>query len=375
MVTLLLKTLKWLQFTIKIPLRQLGLKVISEALKLNMDKDDLIKLISNIRVQIGHKRAKVEIYDSFFNPETKVLNIITTDRPGKSIIIGKGGWVVGRLKEELGVQSVHVESRSDLMTRRYYMELASTRLEEIKNNYESGPLIALENLSRFLNKRIKKPYELFSLLDGIKKDDDNTLDFKSVVALSGGVDSSASLILAKYLGFNPLAVTVDPGSIILPGFFQKNVEKLSEKLQVEHEYLKLDFKEVVDGALDGRFHPCGRCSKLIENTISNHARDNRNPFMFYGDLLSTGSHSLVEGGEVLRINLPALLSATKGEVKHIASEWGIKSQSGYGCPLLKEVTKKHPSMSRYSIQRVLRETRAGVLEPGEALDMVMRFQM
>ncbi|MDP3013424.1 MAG: hypothetical protein Q8M92_04225, partial [Candidatus Subteraquimicrobiales bacterium] len=89
--------------------------------------------------------------------------------------------------------------------------------------------------------------------------------------------------------------------------------------------------------------------------------------------LSTGADSIVGEEDLLKINLPALLAATKGEVKHLALKWGVEKKSGYGCPLLKEVQKKHPSMRRYSIQRIERETRAGVLEPGEALDMIMRI--
>jgi predicted PP-loop superfamily ATPase len=194
-----------------------------------------------------------------------------------------------------------------------------------------------------------------------------------VVALSGGVDSSFSLILAKILGFRFRAVTVDPGSIILPGYFKTSVEELIQKLRVEHEYLPLDLTEVVEGSLAGRFHPCGRCSKLIEKTVLSYAQERGVQFLFYGDLLSTGADSFSFEEDILRINLPALLSATKGEVKRIARKWGVEKKAGYGCPLLKEVQKKHPSMRRYSIQRIERETRAGVLEPGEALDMIMRI--
>jgi predicted PP-loop superfamily ATPase len=337
-------------------------------------KSSLKTLISNIRIEIGHKDVDFEIYDIFFNTETDVLTIITPDRPGKSTIIGKGGWVVGRLKEELGVKSIHVESQSDLILRKYHMELSSTRLEELKMDCEAGKLNVLENLSKLLDQRIVKPYELHSFIKQHEIKDEAFEDVKSIVALSGGVDSSFSLILSKFLGFNPIAVTVDPGSIILPSFFRDNVERLSHQLEVKHEYLSIDMGEIIDDSLEGRFHPCGRCSKQIEDIISEYAKDGGYDFLFYGDLLSTGKHSLVEQDDLLRINLPALLSATKGEVKHVAHEWGIKSQSGYGCPLLKEVTKKHPSMTRYSIQRVLRETRAGVLEPGEALHMIMRFK-
>ncbi len=342
---------------------------------MNMDKETIKELISLIRRDIGHKDIKPDIQDVVWDGDSRELVIITSDRPGKSTIIGKGGWVAGRLKEELKINSVHVEAYTDLMVRRYRMELARGRLNQIIFTH---PAPALANLARLLDRRIKKPYALESLLENFKEEVD--MDFTgetklpvSVVALSGGVDSSFSLILAKILGFQPRAVTVDPGSIILPGHFKRSVDHLTGKLQVPHEYLPLNMEEVVQESLKGRYHPCGRCSKLIEEKVLDHTQKMGAGFLFYGDLLSTGADSLHWEGDILRINLPALLSATKGEVKGVACKWKVEKKAGYGCPLLKEVQKKHPSMRRYSIQRIERETRAGVLEPGEALDMIMRL--
>lgn len=48
----------------------------------------------------------------------------------------------------------------------------------------------------------------------------------------------------------------------------------------------------------------------------------------------------------------------------------MKKIKGYGCPLVVQVHKKYPQYRSFSIQRVLRETRAGILEPGEALDLI-----
>ena len=95
--------------------------------------------------------------------------------------------------------------------------------------------------------------------------------------------------------------------------------------------------------------------------------------MIFGDLLATGSQSMNFKEDILRINLPALLSATKGETKDLAGIFGVTSTGSYGCPLLSEVHKKYGYMRRFSIQRVLRETRAGVLESGEALDMIVKL--
>lgn len=359
---------------------------------MNIEKTDLISLITKIREEIGHKPVEINIQDIFFDENSGNLLIITPDRPEKSVVIGKGGWVVGRLREELKINSIHVEAYSDFLVPQYRMELALDKLEKIIPEYKLPEKRALINLSHFLQARINNPYDIDFLLNKLNHIPPEEDQFKTVVALSGGVDSSASLIIAKMLGFNPVAVTVNPGNIILPSYFRETAENLTRKLGVEHQYLKVDMEEVIEGSLKGRFHPCGRCSKIIEDAVFAFAKDNNIPFMVYGDLLSTGTQSLqLEIGSheavsnitkedvlnaeegVLRINLPALLSLKKGEVKNIAARLGVGKKGGYGCPLLVEVHKKHPHMRRFSIQRILRETRAGMLEPGEALDQITGF--
>ena len=326
----------------------------------------------NLWDEIGISLEKV-IFDS----ENENLVIITPDRPEKSAVIGKGGWVVGRLREELGVNSIHVEANSDILVRKYRMELASRRLDEILPSFDEEDKYPLENLQKLLNQRIENVYHANSLLNGIVNDSEKkqVKEFqtpRAMVALSGGVDSSSSLIIAKILGFNPIAVTVNPGEIVLPKHFQKNVENLSKGLDVEHDYINVDMSSVIADALEGKIHPCGRCSGTIEEALMDHAKKLKIPFLIFGDFLSTGAQSILFKSGVWRINMPAMLSATKGETKGLAGCYGIKSAGGYGCPLINEVHKQHAHMSRFSIQRVLRETRAGVLEPGEALGLIMR---
>ena len=341
---------------------------------MKIDKFDILDIINKIREDIGHKKSELDILDIRIDEKTGNMLILTPDRPEKSAVIGKGGWVVGLLREELGVNSIHVEANSDFLVPKYRMALALKKLENIIPLYSSFERIPLLNMSNFLKTRLENLYNLKLIM---KEFQDPTQElekpFQSVVALSGGVDSSFSLILAKELGFNPQAVTVNPGDIILPSYFQDNIETLTKNLGVEHKYLEADMQEVIDSSLEGRYHPCGRCSKIIEMLILDYTSDLGAPFLIYGDLLSTGAKSLIKEGEVLRINLPALISANKGEVKAISSQWGIEKRPVYGCPLLREVHNRHPHMRRYSIQRVLRETRAGALEPGEALDQIIRM--
>ena len=324
-----------------------------------------------------------------YNEETQNLIIITPDRPEKSAVIGKGGWVVGRLREELGVNSIHVDAYSDMIIRIYRMELALKQLEKIVTSIDKSKGIPLKNLQDLLRLRINN-LGGFNFLKDLEADltqlitqktlrnkkleelNEKSPDHIAIVALSGGVDSSFSLIIAKLMGFNPLAVTVDPGNIVLPSYFKNNVENLSRSLNVPHEYIEADMNPVVEEALAGRIHPCGRCSQTIETVLSEYTKKLKIPFLIFGDFLATGSQSIVHMDGFWRINLPAMLSATKGETKSLASYFNIKSRGGYGCPLINEVHKKYPHMRRFSIQRILRETRAGILEPGQALDLIIR---
>ncbi len=334
---------------------------------LKLTKKDLINEICRIRNEIGHEKVKPNIKDIIFHGDTRTLLIITADRPEKSIVIGKGGWVVGRLKEELNLNSIHVEAYPDLLLREYKIKLTRDKLKEILNLPKFRGFKPLHNLCKLLKNRLHNITDF-----DLKEDVEESESPQAVVALSGGVDSSFSLIVAKMMGFNPVAVTVNPGSIILPKYFQNNVENLSQKLHVKHEYIEVDMDEIIRDSLEGKFHPCGRCSKVIKRAVLDYTKEKNIPFLIYGDLLSTGSQSIVFEESIVKINLPAMFSATKGEAKSLASRYGVLKKGGYGCPLINEVHKKYPYMRKYSIQRVLRETRAGVLEPGEALEMIMK---
>ena len=340
-------------------------------MNLKFEKNDIINRICRIREEIGHQDVTPDIVDIIFDENNGSMLIITSDRPEKSIIIGKGGWVVGKLKEELGINSIHVETYPDILLKEYKMELTLEKLKNILKTVKLADLGPLENLCLLLSQRLKNINDLDTILNSFKNIEESSTH-QAVVALSGGVDSSFSLIIAKFMGFNPVAVTVNPGNIILPKYFQNNVESLSDKLNVKHVYIHVEMDDIIKDSLEGRFHPCGRCSKVIKGAVLDYTKENKIPFLISGDLLSTGTQSIVVDNDIIKISLPAMLSVTKGEIKNITSKYNIFKKGGYGCPLINEVHKKYPHMKKYSIQRVLRETRAGILEPGEALEMIMK---
>lgn len=332
------------------------------------DKDEIKEKIIKIRKEIGHDYVQPEIKDMYYNKGE--LTIITPDRPEKSIIIGKGGWVVGKLKEEINLKSIHVISYTDIILKEYQLKLALKHLkkQEIPDKY-TQPFF---NLYDLLKEKQQHPYDNTIISKYIKKNINSQVepDAKITVALSGGVDSSFSTLLSRALGFNIHTITVNPGTIILPKQFQNNINTLVKNLNIKHEYLETNMNTIISEALKGKIHPCGRCSSHIEDIILNKTRELNIPYVIYGDLLSTGSQSIIQQNNITRINMPALFRMEKTEIKNIITDHSIKKIKGYGCPLIVQVHHKYPQYRIFSIQRVLRETRAGILEPGEALDLI-----
>ena len=180
--------------------------------------------------------------------------------------------------------------------------------------------------------------------------------------------------MAKKLGFNPVGVTVDPGTIILPKQFKQNIKLITESLSIPHDYIQTDYCEIIQESFTGRIHPCGRCSKRTSELVKEYAKVNEIPIIVFGDMLATGSQCInMQDDSLYRLNLPASLSVGKQEIKSLIKNYDLNTFKGFGCPLLYEVHKKFPYLKKFSIQRILRETRSGALEPGEALDLIWSF--
>ena len=234
--------------------------------------------------------------------------------------------------------------------------------------------MGIDNLKKIIKDKLDNIYS-FNYENYLKNNEFNeSRNTEAVVALSGGVDSSFSVILAKALGFNPIAITIDPGTIILPNQYKQNIKMITEKLNVPHEYLKANYQDVITESLTGKLHPCGRCSKNTGEIAKQYAKDNKIPIIIFGDMLATGTQCINKQDDSLyRLNLPASLSTGKQEIKSLIRNYDLKEFKGFGCPLLYEVHRKYPHIKKYSIQRILRETRSSALEPGEALDLIWSF--
>ncbi len=194
---------------------------------------------------------------------------------------------------------------------------------------------------------------------------------KSVIAFSGGVDSTTSLIIAKQI-FNVKAVSCY-SKYIMTDKMKKNIKSLAKHLKVDLEFIDIDLEDVYKKVVEGRFHPCGRCHKIIEESVLNYAKKVNAEFVIFGDLLAFGYLSLYKiDNNIFRFNLPSFFALTKDEEREILKNNKIFIESSYGCPLLK-VYHKYNRGYKFSIQRILREVRGRVISEEEGFKNIVEL--
>ncbi len=321
-------------------------------------KDIILKEILEIQEEIWGERIVPSIKDVHY--KDGVLTIITWDRTDKAVIIGKG-LLIGKLREKYKYTKVRVVAHTDIVVKKIRIKeaiKACRRYQDLVN----------DNLKKFL-KELEEVLKSYLKNDKIKRVFDG--EYKVALALSGGSDSSGSLVLSKKLNLNPVALTVYY-PMLIPNHVKRNIENVTKYLGVEHRYIEIDMKDIVEDVFRKRKHPCSDCSKRVKDTIINYCIENGFEVVIFGDLLSTGSQCIkVINRDLIRLNLPACFAKTKKEMAEYLSE--IDFNFRYSCPFLMEVHRRYPSTAYYSIQRVCRENRAGVLEPSDAARSILKI--
>ncbi|AMQ18897.1 hypothetical protein [Thermococcus peptonophilus] len=191
--------------------------------------------------------------------------------------------------------------------------------------------------------------------------DRSPIGTKVAVAFSAGSDSTATLKVLRWAGFDVVPITAK-----LPQMGEKTLEKARSygTVFIEiPEYLDIIRPQIEKGA-----PICGRCHALVMDAVEGYARRNGIKIVASGDMLSSGLISIYRKGDLVILNFPAFLALDKAEIIEII---GGSYELRFGCPLLWELFRKAPSTKRLSIQRVLRETRARALTPGMARELIL----
>ncbi|MEO2116930.1 MAG: 7-cyano-7-deazaguanine synthase [Methanocaldococcus sp.] len=246
-------------------------------------------------------------------------------------------------------------------------EKVNQKLKELrlKNSLE-----ILEKLDIDVEIKETLKYMLLKRLSGDKEFYKISIDKKpkAVVAFSGGVDSSTSAIIAKQI-FDVKAVSCY-SKYIMTDEMRENAKNIAKKIGVDLEFIDVDLEEIYKGVVNGRFHPCGRCHKVIENAILDYTKKIDAEFVIFGDLLAFGYLALYKDGKIFRFNLPSFFALTKDEEREILKNNGIELRMSYGCPLLK-IYHKYNKGYKFTIQRILREVRGRVVNEEEGFKNIV----
>jgi len=156
----------------------------------------------------------------------------------------------------------------------------------------------------------------------------------TVVGLSGGADSIATLFISKKIGFNPIAVTLDYGSLFYNNDYKKNVKRIAKKLGVKSIFIPINkkyFKIITDSLKNGK-KPCKECVKLKVRQLEDICKEMRISFLVIGDMASIKNPIEVINKRLVRVNLPSLFCMDENDMIE-ASKKLTNENLVYACPV------------------------------------------
>ncbi len=296
-----------------------------------IDKNELLNLIytkvRKIRNNLNLIDVEFEILDiDIIEEEGYVYLIIyVLTRSDKSTIIGPGGWVVGKLREEInelfnGNLIIKVEDYGDKLI-----------LDEKKIN-------ALSLLNRI----------------GLKKGDNIT------VLVQCGYDLSVLDFLKKY--FNVHSVSLDIGTIVLPSKNKQIIEEYLLKNNIPYKFIKpIELKkEDILKILDMQDYPCNIiCNKMNKYIIQECWKDIKY-------IINNHIHSNIKKDKesnVYILNFLKIYSFKRNDLR----------KKYLDCPLMIQACKKNRNVKIKLMEEIVSEVYEGLLEPTKASEKIIKL--
>ena len=323
-------------------------------------------LVYLIREELNLTRGVFPRIENIHEHDDNSMHLVTSDRAEKSLLLGPGGRVITELAKRTG-KKITIYGMDEILLRRHRLRLTNLRIEEIIPELTDSQKIVVNCLKSLIEQELSYPESQIQNSASLSK------DLQVALAFSGGIDSTASIIILKESGFIPNAILIDLGYQ-----FQnpKDIELAKDWcLQQEVNLVRIDASsgntDILERVDQGRIHPCGECHNQIMRKVREYVIGTKYDVLVTGELLPTGRQALLLENGLLIIHLPAALSLSKHRTETIAKESGKKLfRRKFGCNL---VTKSHSKGWKNvgpSIFRVLRELEAGILTTGQSLEYI-----
>ena len=235
----------------------------------------------------------------------------------------------------------------DDFVKRYRLEYNLEALERVRGEIGEG---AYSRLRALLEYRLTG-----------KGFDRSPIGVKIALAFSAGSDSTASLKILRWAGFDMVPVTAK-----LPQMNERVIEKARREGAVLVDVP--NYLDVITAQIEKGAPICGKCHSMVMKAVEDYALERGIKILASGDLLSSGLISVYRSGDLVILNLPAFLALDKAEIIELI---GVKYDLKFGCPLLWEAFRRAPSVKRFALQRILRELRARAVTPDIAESLIL----
>jgi predicted PP-loop superfamily ATPase len=330
-----------------------------------MNSSQISELIQSIRAELNLMRGVSPRIDEIYQHGER-LHLIAPDRAEKSLLLGPGGRIAAELAKRTGLK-ITIYGADEILIKKHRLQLTKSRIGEILKQVTPSQITFLNHLQTLIDRELAYPAELNQIYSSKNEMPDVSLAF------SGGVDSTASVMILKEGGIAPHAIMAELGHQFHNPKDIKQAEDWCDLQNIKMTKISLvnENNDLIERVDAGRVHPCGECHNRIMKRVKEYSIKNNYEVLVTGELLPSGRQSLDLQEKILIVHLPAALSLTKYRTERISEKSGRKVfRRKFGCNLVAKSHKKGWRNSGPSIYRVLRELEAGVLTTGQGLDYI-----
>ncbi|MBA2851064.1 putative PP-loop superfamily ATPase [Methanococcus maripaludis] len=292
---------------------------------------EIYRIVAKIRMELELTTSEITISDFEFkmdseNSNNLILMIYTPTRTDKSLLIGPGGWVVGKLREKLN------------------------------GSFKENLIIRVESY-------IDRKKELDAIENSISHLREKGLDISSkkdaLVIIQCEYDLSSIDFINEY--FNPIFITFDLGTALLPHKNRNRIEQVFKDKNLKYEFLShysLNGEQITDAISK---NPCEIiCNDLISEMV-NYAKNRNIEIVLFNHL--NKDYGFRNGIHIL--NFLKMFPIKLNSLIH-------KGRS-LDCPLLIQSCKRNKITKTFKIKQIVSGVYSGLVEPTEGAEEIIKY--